>query len=762
MNQPGGPAGGDLTGARLLLRRIRTVMARNLPAQRRLDEITRTIAGAMVAEVCSVYVLRAGEVLELFATEGLKAEAVHLTRLRVGEGLVGDIASHARPLALADAQHHPQFAYRPETGEELYQSFMGVPVLRAGRVLGVLVVQNKTRRHYTEEEVETLETVAMVVAELVAGGDLVGREELSPVTGIGVLPERLEAQVLAPGLALGTAVLHQPDITLTQLVAEDPIKEIERLDDAMMAMKLALDELLVEQDGSAGGEHREVLDTYRMLAEDRGWANRIIEAIETGLTAEAGVQKVQNDMRARMREIQDPYLRERLSDLDDLNNRLLRHLLGLQEMPHARDLPEAAIIVARNMGPAELLDYDRARLKGVVLEEGTASSHVAIVARALDIPLLGHCEALMDKVQAGDALVLDGDNDQVFLRPSEDILQVFAKSMHARELRQESYAADRDLPTVTLDGTEINLMINAGLLIDVPQLETTGAKGIGLFRTEVTFMVAHTFPDVARQREVYGRVLDGAGGKPVIFRTLDIGSDKVLPYWQRDAEENPAMGWRAVRISLDRPAMLRQQLRAMIQAAAGRDLHVMFPMVAQVEEFDDAKQILVLELQRAEAKGQSLPARVRVGAMFEVPALYWQMNEILDRVDFLSIGSNDLAQFVFAADRGNAQLQGRYDTLSPAFLRLLGDIIQAGEGKGKPVSLCGETAGDPLDAMALLALGLRTLSMAPPAIGQIRAMIRSLDLGQLRAHMAALGRQRGTDMRSSLRAFARDHGVALP
>lgn len=762
MNQPGGPAGGDLTGARLLLRRIRTVMARNLPAQRRLDEITRTIASAMVAEVCSVYILRAGEVLELFATEGLKAEAVHLTRLRVGEGLVGDIASHARPLALADAQHHPQFAYRPETGEELYQSFMGVPVLRAGRVLGVLVVQNKTRRHYTEEEVETLETVAMVVAELAAGGELVGREELSPVTGIGVLPERLEAQALAPGLALGIAVLHQPDIVLTQLVAEDPIREIERLDDAMTAMKLALDELLVDQDSTGGaGEHREVLDTYRMLAEDRGWANRIIEAIETGLTAEAAVQKVQNDMRARMREIQDPYLRERLSDLDDLNNRLQRHLLGLNEA-QARDLPEAAIIVARNMGPAELLDYDRQRLKGVVLEEGTASSHVAIVARALDIPLLGHCTGLMDKVQAGDSLVLDGDNEQVFLRPTEDILQVFSKSMDARAVRQETYAADRDLPAVTLDGVAINLLINAGLLIDVPHVLATGAGGIGLYRTEVTFMVAHSFPDVARQREVYGRVLDGAEGRPVVFRTLDIGSDKVLPYWHRDAEENPAMGWRALRISLDRPAMLRQQLRAMIQAAAGRELHVMFPMVAQVEEFDDARQILDLELQRAEAKGQPLPARVRVGAMFEVPALYWQMDEIFDRVDFISIGSNDLAQFVFAADRGNAQLQGRYDTLSPAFLRLIGDIVRAGDERGKPVSLCGETAGDPFDAMALMALGLRTLSMAPPTIGPMRAMIRSLDLGQLRAHMAALGRQRGTDMRSSLRAFARDHGVALP
>ncbi|WP_374311677.1 phosphoenolpyruvate--protein phosphotransferase [Dongia sp.] len=761
MTQQGGASGGDLTGARLLLKRIRTTMARNLPAQARLDEVVRTIAGAMVAEVCSVYVLRAGEVLELFATEGLKAEAVHLTRLRVGEGLVGDIASHARPLALADAQHHPQFAYRPETGEELYQSFMGVPVLRSGRVLGVLVVQNKTRRHYTEEEVETMETVAMVVAELVAGGELIGREELTPVTGIGVLPERMDAQALAPGLALGVAVLHQPDITLTQLVAEEPLKEIERLDDAFTSMKLALDELLTEEDGAGGGEHREVLETYRMLAEDRGWANRIIEAIETGLTAEAAVQKVQNDMRARMRDIQDPYLRERLSDLDDLNNRLLRHLLGIQELPEARDLPDNAILVARNMGPAELLDYDRKRLKGVVLEEGTASSHVAIVARALDIPLLGHCVGLMGKVQAGDSLVLDCENEQVFLRPSEDILQTFAISMHALLARQESYAANRDLPTVTKDGVGIQLMINAGLLIDVPQLAATGAAGIGLYRTEVTFMVAHSFPDVARQRDVYARVLDVADGRPVVFRTLDIGSDKVLPYWHRDAEENPAMGWRALRISLDRPAMLRQQLRAMILAAAGRTLHVMFPMVSLVEEFDDAKEILDLELQRAEEKGSALPEAVRVGAMFEVPALYWQLDEILARVDFLSIGSNDLAQFVFAADRGNAQLQGRYDPLSPAFQRLIGGVIDAGARHGKSISVCGEIAGDPIDAMALLALGLRTFSMAPPAIGPLRAMIRSLDLGQLQAHVAALGAQRGQDMRSSLRAFALDHGVAI-
>jgi phosphotransferase system enzyme I (PtsP) len=749
------------SGARMLLKRLRNVMARGGTAEQRLNQIVKLIAADMVAEVCSTYVMRAGEVLELFATEGLKQDAVHKTRLRVGEGLVGDIASHARPLALADAQHHPQFAYRPETGEEIYQSLMGVPILRGGRVLGVLVIQNKSRRQYSDEEVEVLETIAMVLAELVASGELVNTEELRPGDGNALLPVRIEGLVLSPGLAIGTAVLHAPELRLQQLVAEDSDIETDRLNQAVFAMRLAIDEMLASSDLAGGGEHREVLESYRMFAEDKGWVNRMTEAIGTGLTAEAAVQKVQNDMRARMRDVSDPYLRERLSDLDDLANRLLKHLIGGDTMQTARELPDDAIIIARNMGPAELLDYDRAKLRGLALEEGAAASHVAIVARALDIPVLGRCVGLLAKVSEGDPLALEGDHGQLFVRPPEDIQQVFATSLLARAKRQEAYAAVKDLPAVTLDGVGITLSMNAGLLIDVPQLAATGAAGIGLYRTEIPFMVAHEFPDTKRQADIYRKALDSAGGKPIVFRTLDIGSDKVLPYWQRAEEENPAMGWRAIRIALDRPALLRQQLRALIIAADGRDLRVMFPMVTEVAEFDRCRSLLDLELQRTKDRGLTLPAQLQVGAMVEVPALFWQLDELLKRVDFVSVGSNDLKQFVYAADRATPSVNDRYDILSPAMVRLLGAIAVATKQSGKALSLCGEMAGDPIGAMALLCLGYRNLSMTPPSIGPLRMMIRSLHLRQLQDYWATLNGLPGSAVRSALVAFAQDHAIQL-
>jgi phosphotransferase system enzyme I (PtsP) len=752
--------GTGLTGARMLLKRLRNVMARGGAAQLRLDQTVKLIAGEMVAEVCSIYLLRAGEVLELFATEGLKKEAVHKTRLRVGEGLVGDVASHARPLALADAQHHPQFAYRPETGEELFQSLMGVPILRAGRVIGVLVIQNRTRRQYTEEEIETLETVAMVLAELVASGELVSAEELRPGDGIALLPLRLDGVTLCPGLARGIAVLHQQTLQLQQLVAEDPEKEAERLAAALMEMQSSIDTMLSAGDIAGQGEHFEVLETYRLFAQDQGWRNRMMEAVQTGLTAEAAVQKVQNDTRARMREVTDPYLRERLADLDDLANRLLRHLLGA-DMPTLRRLPEEAIVVARSMGPAELLDYDRSRLKGLVLEEGSQNAHVAIVARALDIPVLGRCQDLMQRVGDGDPLVIDGDNGTLFIRPSDDLMQTFAESMRQRLVKREAYAAIRELPAVTRDGIAVDLNINAGLLMDVPQLAATNAVGIGLYRTEIPFMISHEYPDVPRQTEIYRKVLDGAGNRPVIFRTLDIGSDKVLPYWNRAPEENPAMGWRAIRIALDRPAMLRQQLRAMMNAAAGRTLSVMFPMVTELTEFDSCRRLLDLELQRHARRNSPLPNEIKVGAMVEVPALLWQLPELLQRVDFLSVGSNDLQQFLFAADRDNPAAAGRYDTLAPAMRRALAEVARAASDAGKPFGLCGEMAGDPLAAMALLCLGYRALSMAPPRVLPMRAAIRSLDFNGLYGYWQTVQQLDGPSLRSALLDYALDHKIPL-
>ncbi|MGE0659745.1 MAG: phosphoenolpyruvate--protein phosphotransferase [Reyranellaceae bacterium] len=748
-----------LTGSRLVLKRLRDVMARPGTAQQRLNEVVRIIAGDLVAEVCSVYVLRAGEVLELFATQGLNPSAVHRTRLRVGEGLVGDIAAHARPLSLADAQSHPHFAYRPETGEEVYHSLLGVPILHSGRVVGVLVVQNRTRRQYDEEETETLQTIAMVLAELVANGELVSPNEVRQVDGIGLLPLRIEGVKLNGGLGMGLAVLHEPRIVIKRVVAEDVATELSRFRAALASVQDSLDTMLESSDMADGGEHREILETFRMFAEDRGWVGRISEAIENGLTAEAAVQRVFDENRARLREITDPYLRERLHDLADLTNRLLLRLTGEDENQNGQPLPDEMVVVARNMGPAELLDYDRARLRALVLEEGSANAHVAIVARALDIPVVGRATDVLSRIEPLDSLIVDGDNAHVFIRPGEDVQQVFSEGMRLREERRQKYAALRDLPSRTLDGIDVGLHINAGLLIDMQHLKTAGADGVGLYRTEIPFMVRSEFPDAEAQALLYGRILDQADGKPVVFRTLDVGGDKVLPYLGEFGDDNPAMGWRAIRIGLDRPALLRQQLRALIVAARGRDLSIMFPMVSNVDEFDAARRVLEIELKRQIARGHKRPGRLKVGVMLEVPALLYQMDEMLKRVDFLSIGSNDLLQFMFAADRGNPRLADRYDTLAPAALRLFKDVVGRAGAAGVPVSLCGEMAGRPLEAMVLLGLGLRTLSMNPVAVAPVKAMLRSLDVGRVARLIDSLLARGERQPREILRAYAVDNDI---
>ena len=748
------------TGSRRLLRRLRDVMAGSGTAQERLNEVVRIVAADMVAEVCSCYVMRAGEVLELFATEGLRPEAVHRTRLRVGEGLVGVVAATASPLALADAQSHPDFAYRPETGEEVYHSLMGVPILRGGRVLGVLVVQNRTQRNYTEDEIEALQTIAMVLAELAASGELVSPVELVPSNGIGLLPTRLDGVKLNAGLAIGVAVLHEPRVVIHQVVAEDPQAELVRLRAAIDAMQSAIDDLLAQSDIAAGGEHRDVLETYRMFAADRGWLQRMTDAVRSGLTAEAAVQKVQDETRARMSKVSDPYLRERLADLEDLASRLQQHLAGRHFAVEAA-LPSEFILIARSMGPAELLDYDRRRLKGLVLEEGSPTAHVAVVARALDIPVIGRAKDVLEKVEAGDLVVVDADEQQVFLRPSEDIQQAVAARLELRLGQRLSYAALRNLPATTRCGTCVALQLNAGLLLDLPHLDDTGAEGVGLFRTELLFMMRHDFPTVSQQASIYRRVLEHAGERPVTFRTLDIGGDKLLPYMAEIEDENPAMGWRAIRIGLDRPALLRQQLRALIRAAAGRRLRVMFPMIAEIGELDAARAMLDLELERAGARGGSLPAKIEVGIMFEVPALFWELPQLLSRIDFLSVGTNDLVQFLFAADRGNPRLAERYDPVSVPVLQLLSEVARACDAAKVPLTLCGEMAGQPLDAMALIGIGFRTLSMAPASIGPVKAMIRSLELAPLEALLAGLATLPPRTLRSKLHDFARDHAVAL-
>jgi len=715
---PGGP--------RILLRRLREIMAEPISAQDRLDKIVVLIAANMVAEVCSVYVLRADGTLELYATEGLNREAVHLTTMRAGEGLVGQIAEAAQPLALADAQTHPAFSYKPETGEEIYHGFLGVPILRAGNTLGVLVVQNRAHRTYSEEELEAAQTTAMVVAEMIASGELQAIAQEGADIALKK-PLYLQGVSLAEGVGLGHVVLHEPRVVVKNLIAENADEEVERLEAAIKKVRASIDELIARGDVGDHGEHREVLETFRMFAHDQGWLRRMREAVMTGLTAEAAVERVQSDNRARMMRQTDPYLRERLHDLDDLANRLLHQLVGVDFVSDGADLPENAVVVARTMGPAALLDYDRAKLRGIVLEEGGPASHVAIIARALGIPAVGKVENATSLVEPGDAIIADGVAGEVQIRPRPDVEAAYAEKARLRAKRQEQYRALRDVAPVTADGCPIEIQLNAGLLVDLPHLEETGAHGIGLFRTEIQFMVAQQMPSTSEQQKLYRSVLDSVGDAPVVFRTLDIGGDKILPYMAAIEEENPALGWRAIRIGLDRPGLLRSQIRALLKAGSGRDVAIMLPMVATVEEFNRGRDIVNREITYLRRHGHDMPSAISLGVMVEVPSLLFQIREICEAADFISVGSNDLLQFLFAADRENRQVAQRYDPLSTASLRVLRLIADnAAEAQCK-LSVCGEIAGRPLEAMALIGLGFRALSMAPSAVGPVKAMLLALN-----------------------------------
>ncbi len=754
---------GQYGGPRVLLRRLREVMAEPVTAQERLDRIVVLIAANMVAEVCSVYVLRVDGDLELYATEGLNREAVHRTTMHKGEGLVGLVADEAEPVNLSDAQSHPAFAYKPETGEEIYHSFLGVPILRAGNTLGVLVVQNKSHRTYSEEEIEALQTTAMVIAEMIAGGELSGSGEgLEPV---GRRPAHAFGGALSEGIGLGHVWLHEPRVVVKTFIAENTDSELKRLDTALANLRASIDVLIDEGDVARAGEHRDVLEAFRMFANDRGWVRRLHEAVQTGITAEAAVERVQSDTRARMQRQTDPYLRERLHDLDDLANRLLRELVapGKGMMTEVTDLPDNAILVARSMGPAALLDYDRTKLRGLVLEEGSASSHVAIVARALGIAAVGQIENATGLVEPGDAIIVDGISGEVHVRPTPDVERAYVDKVRFRARRQEQYRALRDAPSTTRDGEKVQLLLNAGLLVDLPHIAETGAAGVGLFRTELQFMIAASMPKTAAQQQLYRAVMDAADGKPVTFRTLDVGGDKILPYMHNEPEENPALGWRAIRLGLDRPALLRTQIRALLNAGGGRDLRIMFPMVACVSEFDDARDIVNREMARLVKHGHPVPASVALGVMIEVPSLLFQLDEILAKVDFVSVGSNDLLQFLFAVDRGNARVAGRFDTLSPAFLRSLGRIAERAREAGKPVTLCGEMGSKPLEALTLIGLGYRSLSMSPASIGPVKAALLEADAAELGKFIKPLvARADGVgSLRAEIEAFAVERGLQV-
>ena len=713
-----------------------------------LAQLAQLVAAELVAEVCTIYAMRPGDLLELTATFGLNPEAIGRTRLRVGEGIVGLVAATGEIQNLPDAQNHPQFAYRPETGEEPYASLLAVPVRRAGRTLGVVAVQNRAPRNYAEDECEVLETVAMLLAELLAG---VGASDGAEQGLVATLPRRFAANAIAPGIAVGPVVLHGMGAPLRRLLADDPVLELKRLATAAATMRQSLEDL-IETSMPDGDASRAVLEATRLVAADGGWMRRVREAVGTGLSAEAAVHRVTNEIRDRMRRIADPYLRERLADLEDLAGRLLAALDGGEGVA----IPRGAILLARRLGPAQLLEWHARGIGGVMIEEGSTAGHAAILARALGLPAIGGARGALDAVEEGDTAVIDADDGQLILRPDQEVRAAYDRALATREKLEQGFAATRDLPARTADGVKLTLMLNVGLGFEVEQLDTTGAAGIGLFRTEIAMLARGAIADVPDQAAIYARVLDAAGDRPVRFRTLDLGGDKLLPDAPPQEEENPAMGWRSLRIGLDRPALLRRQLRALLLAAAGRPLSVMFPMVSTVAEFRAARALLLAEAARVRPGSPALS----IGSMIEVPSLLFQLPELMKDADFVSIGSNDLMQFLFAADRGTPALANRYDMLSAPALDALTHIQQAAQAANVELSVCGEHASRPLEALVLAAIGITTLSMPAASLLRIKAMMARVDLSELRGLLAALRRNDhgAASLREPIATWAREHG----
>ena len=721
-----------LAGPRLLIKQLHAVMAAPLEAQDRLDRIVRIIADNMVAEVSSLYLLRQDSVLELYATYGLNPAAVHRAELRVGQGLVGRVAEGAEPLNIVNPRAHPGFAYLPETGEEAYNTFLGVPVLRAGRLIGVLTVQNQAPKRYDNEEVEALQTTAMVIAEIAGTGEL---EKIAHGTTLDIKRQMQVSGVsLVEGVGLGRAILHEPRVVVTRLITDDVEQELSRLETALERVRGNLAAHLTRDDVNGDGAHKDVLEAFLMIAQDRGWARKMADVVRSGLTAEAAVERVQSDNRARLMRSNDRMVRERLHDLDDLANRLLRELMGRSSAALAQVTGDA-VILARSMGAAELLDYDRARIRGVVLEEGTPASHVTLIARALGIPTVGQAAGVTSMIESGEAVIVDADGGDVHIRPSNDVENVFAEKVRFRARRQAQYRRLRHLPAVSRDGVDVALSMNAGMLADMTHLDESGAAGVGLFRTEILFMVAPSLPRRQAQVDLYRTILDMAEGRPVTFRSLDIGGDKILPYLRNVDEENPAMGWRATRLGLDRPGLLRTQIRALLIAAEGRELKLMFPMVTTVAEYRAARALVDRERRFLHFHGHRLPETTRLGVMVETPSLVFELEELLAVVDFVSVGTNDLYQFSMAADRSNVRVAGRFDTLSLSFVRMLRRISEACQAANVPVTVCGDLAARPLEALCLVGLGYSDLSMPPAAIGPVKSAVRAADIGRLRARL---------------------------
>jgi phosphotransferase system enzyme I (PtsP) len=721
--------------------------------------LVKIIALALNADASSCYVGIDNSHLELFATEGLNAKMVNKITLRYGEGIVGDVAKFKRPINTSDAWQYPNFSYKSDLGEEDFRAFLGVPLIRWDKAVGVLAIQRRAKVDFNDEEVSLLETLAMILSEYVASNEVLDYvRKFGEEKGLA-LKDKIKGVSLSKGYGLGNAVVHKRGGIITKIFAENKEFELERLKFAHERMNKDLDEKFKNTQLGIG-EHLDILDAYKMFANDKGWYKKIENNVENGLTAEAAVERAYEDMWNRLSSTSDAYLKERLHDLRDVADRLQSYISGditYEDNIDSNDI----IIVAKVMGPADLMDYNHSKIRGLIIEDGTPTMHVSIVAKALNIPVIAKTKGIFDEVKNGELLAVDGEDGYVYINPSTEV-QAKIKNKIAEKKEQSAKLEElKKFPSTSIDGKKFNMYINVGLSFDFDYLDTTNCDGVGLYRTEIPFMTASSMPSVEEQLPFYKELMGKAGRKKVIFRSLDVGSDKLLPYWSGVSEENPAIGWRSIRITLDRRAILRKQLRAFIIAAAGKELNVMFPMISDLEEFEEAKETLMIELEKEQKKGFDIPKKINIGIMVEVPSIIFLLDEVLEKADFISIGTNDLSQFIFACDRGNARLNDRYDVLSVPFLRVMKEILDKANKAGVQCSVCGEMASNPIEALALVGLGYRNLSMSGASFGRVKSMIKSVKVAEIEDYINELLKTSQKTIRPQLISFAYDHGIDI-
>ena len=725
-----------------LQRKISAELSKQNSMADKLTDILQKIAVSASTDSALLYVTADDNYLEYIADYKAKN---FKTNIRYNDDFIGRSAANKRVNIFVD--------------EENKISQICLPILRLNNTVGVIVLNKRGISGFDDNEVEMLETLVLALPDLFSDKKFVEyRNQIVREKGFAIR-DVLHGSCLNKGYGVGRAILHRRRRDFVNIFADNTELEKSKLLDAREKL-IAYFENKIKQANSYIGNTTDIMETYLMLAQDKGWYKKINADIDKGYTAEAAVEHVYEDMWNRLSSTNDAYLQERVYDLRDISDKLQTFIAGTDENIDIAD-DEDIIIIAQTMGPADLMDYNYQKIRGLIIEDCTPTMHVVIVAKALNIPVIAKIHGILKDIKIGEIIAVNGEEASVYINPSDRLINEYKK----KSVGLQKIFADLEklskYQNVTADGIKINLSMNYGLDLDYEYIKPTHCDGIGLYRTEITFMSADKMPDVESQEKQYKKLFDALGNKKIIFRSLDVGSDKFLPYWGDIKEDNPAIGWRSIRITLDRRAILRKQIRAMLRAAADRELNIMFPMISTVQEFIDAKETLMIEYEREKQRNKPTAKSINVGIMNEVPSVLFQLDELLQHVDFVSVGTNDLYQFVFACDRGNPRLTNRYDVLSAPFLKLMKRIVDLAGQYKVYCSVCGEMASNPLEAMALIGLGYRNLSVSGASYARIKKMILSMSEEDVSDYVKSLLKSQKNSIRPQLSAYAFDHGIAI-